>query len=364
MTTTHPGKIPQIKSASLKLRIGIVYDQPEDYEVDNGPPDRFAEFEPESTIEVMEQAITVAGHQPVRIGPPHRLLRSNHEVDLVWNIGEGYGTRNREAWTPVLCEMRGIPILGSDAYTLTVTLDKVLTKQIARNLGIPVADWTVISDWNTPKHRTSGSNSEKYDPGSGFTHTKHSGSDIPPADLPLPLFLKPRYEGTSKGITENSVVHTPEQFREQCRHILVTYDQDVMAETFLSGAELTCAMAYHPLKALPVVERGLHRSGIGSHAVQSLSNHDVHTSDALTPHLEEQITMWSIRLAEALEIRDYARCDFKLDESGNPYFLEVNPLPTFALDSTYAILAELQDMPYPEFLSGILCDGIRRLRSD
>jgi D-alanine-D-alanine ligase len=418
-----------------KLRIGIVYDRIADYEdPQHGgimAADRFAEFEPESTIDAMEQAIILAGHTPVRIGSPHRLLDDGPDLDLVWNIGEGYGTRNREAWAPVLCEMKGVPCLGSDAYALTVTLDKALTKQIARGLGIPTAEWQVVPwrpDGDSAADHLGQSSLKKASAGTatdspdtaGTTPVSDPVSQVPnPAQafpepaLPFPQFLKPRYEGTSKGITADSIVRSPEQFRSQCLHLLKTYRQDVLAEPFLPGAELTCALAGHPLQPLPVMERGLHASGIGSHAMDQrahlasiaghtakpgttaesnaddpgetsrskntshdhdspggdgTSNNDSHTGDAIrvtgaiTPEIERDLTEWSIALCEALDILDFVRMDFKLDADGRPMFLEANPLPTFGVDSTFAILAEIEGVSYPEYLARILSSAIRRFQ--
>jgi len=402
-----------------KLRIGIVYDRIADYEdprhggimagelqeraATRTPADRFAEFEPESTIEAMEQAIILAGHTPVRIGSPHRLLDDGPDVDLVWNIGEGYGTRNREAWAPVLCEMKGIPSLGSDAYALTVTLDKALTKQIARGLGIPTADWQVVP-WrpesdsaadhlglSSHKKNTAGTDADSPDStGTTPVHDPHSpvpkpALAFPEPGLPFPQFLKPRYEGTSKGITADSIVRSPEKFRSQCLHLLQTYRQDVLAEPFLPGAELTCALSGHPLQPLPVMERGLHATGIGSHAMDqrthlaSIAGHTakpgtaaetkaddpgdaIRVTGAITPEIERDLTNWSMALCEALGIRDFVRMDFKLDADGRPMFLEANPLPTFGIDSTFAILAEIEGVSYPEYLARILSSAIRRFQ--
>jgi D-alanine-D-alanine ligase len=364
-----------------KLRIGIVYDRIADYEDPRHDgfmaADRFAEFEPESTIDAMEQAIILASHTPVRIGSPHRLLDDGPDVDLVWNIGEGYGTRNREAWAPVLCEMKGIPCLGSDAYALTVTLDKALTKQIARGLGIPTADWQVVPWHPDPSGTTSASDPASQVPNPALA--------FPEPALPFPQFLKPRYEGTSKGITADSIILSPEQFRKQCLHLLQTYRQDVLAEPFLPGAELTCALAGHPLQPLPVMERGLHSSGIGSHAMDqrahlaSLAGRTakpgsaaeskaddpgdaIRVTGAITPEIERDLTNWSMALCETLGIRDFVRMDFKLDADGRPMFLEANPLPTFGVDSTFAILAEIEGVSYPEYLARILSSAIRRFQ--
>ncbi|MCH8524350.1 MAG: hypothetical protein LAT52_07355, partial [Balneolales bacterium] len=56
------------------MRIGICYDRVEEYDHIDGPADRFAEFEPESTILAMEAAVRGCGHEPVRLGGPYALL--------------------------------------------------------------------------------------------------------------------------------------------------------------------------------------------------------------------------------------------------------------------------------------------------
>lgn len=425
MRTTHiddsfmKAGLKQKNPGKRVLRTGIVFDRPDEYQNIAGPADRFAEFEPESTIEAMEQAVLLSGHVPVRIGSPARLLDNAPKVDVIWNIGEGYGTRNREAWTPVICEMLGIPYLGSDAFALSVTLDKVLAKQIAQQLDIPTTPSQVIPFGNNHKK------ADRITLKEGYPVPEASGSAVscPEKEIPLPkpihpypLFLKPRYEGTSKGISIQSIVRNDSAFEKQCRYLLETYRQDVLAEPFLSGPEITCALAYHPLQALPVLERGLHPSGIGTHAVaggtaahagtlsqaetgefpETACKRFIHAGDessipdsntekpsatddgtvdagaitlkdeatvsgAITPQLEADLVSWSLAFCKWLDIRDFVRMDFKLDSDGNPIFLEANPLPTFGTDSTFAILAEINGITYPEFLSGILNAALQRL---
>lgn len=318
----------------LSLKIGILYDRPEDYPDTSGPHDRFAEFEPESTIRAMEEAVCELGHKPIRLGAPFNLLTESTGCDLVWNIAEGYGTRNREAWAPVLCELRDLPFLGSDAYTLSLSLDKAATKQLVQNIDVPTPKWTV------------------YKPGKSFE----------PWDGPFPVFVKPRYEGTAKGISEQSVILDNENLRKHVIDLSEKYQQDILIEVFLSGDEYTCAVAGTPLHAKPVLQRALHnRTKIGFHAVKSSRENDYTISHHLPQSLEHQLHNWSLKICDALDIRDFARLDFKTDECGNPYFLEINPLPTFAIDNTFAILAEMEGIPYPAYLSKILKEAIGRV---
>ena len=120
------------------LTIGLVFETFETYPRESGEAlDAHAEFEPESTIEALEAAICALGHRPKRLGSPQAVLdamrpaaagpdrsdsgRARLGVDAAFNLAEGWGGRNREAWAPVLLEMARIPTLGSDALTLSIS---------------------------------------------------------------------------------------------------------------------------------------------------------------------------------------------------------------------------------------------------
>ena len=77
--------------------------------------------------------------------------------------------------------------------------------------------------------------------------------------------------------------------------------------------------------------------------------------------LEDRMQENALKIFNKLECYDFARIDFRVDEFGKPWFLEINPLPTFAPDGTFAILAELVGQPYPEFLAETLQKGLLRL---
>lgn len=320
--------------------IGLLFDSPSDYPNITGPADRFAEFEPESTIQVMEDAVRLMGHHPIRIGAPWSMLHTKPHVDLIWNIAEGYGTRNREAWGPVLAEMWGISMLGSDAHTLSMSLDKHLTKQIARSIGIPTSDWIVLTNVDEI-------------------------SSIPTSWYPV--FAKPRYEGTAKGIGPWSKCMDTIELERVARRLITGYAQPVIIEPWMPGAEFTVALIGSPLRPLPVLERALHGpTGIGIHAISAhneSANVHAYTYDSLHPDLENDLQTWSLELCREMDVRHFARLDFKCDQNGNPLFLEINPLPTFAGDNTFGILAEIDGMSTAAFLAKYLSDSVHECLS-
>lgn len=327
------------------MQIGLIYDTFQHYEWQAGdPPDADAEYEPEDTVAVLEAAVQRLGGAPVRVGPARQLqqrLCDGLALDAAINIAEGARSRNREAYAPILLEMAGIPCLGSDALTLSLSLDKAWTKDLAAAAGVPTPPYRVFA----------------------------GAAAIDPADLPaFPLFVKPRYEGTSKGITAASKVTSVAELTAQVTHITETYRQDALVEHFVAGGgEFTVALVgTDPPEALPVLQRAVESTtGIGLHALEHrgapAGDWDYTLGGDLHAELEEALQAQARQMFQKLACTDFARADFRVDAQGQPWFLEINPLPTFAPDGTFAIIAELMNRDYKAFLAKVFARGLRRL---
>lgn len=340
--------------------IGIVYELFGAYPRRRGDPaDADVEYEPEATLLALEAGIRQLGHRPVRLGRPHDLLaasaKGNLSLDLAaaLTIAEGYGSRNREAWAPVLLEMLGIPQLGSDALTLSLSLDKAWTRAVVAERGVPVAPGRVV----------------------------RSATDAEQGELPsaFPCFVKPRWEGSAKGIGIRSRVDDRSALVAAVGRVIDRYRQPALVEQFLPGAEYTVTLIGNEAPhALPVLQRALEReTRIGLHAVEAKPGEvarataEADTSErGSTAHcipgtLDAALEAELVRLAEiafgALDCRDFARVDFKCDGAGRPVFLEINPLPSFGPESSFGIHAELLGRPLEALLAQTLAAGLQRL---
>lgn len=329
------------------LRIALVYDVFDAYPWRDGdPPDADAEYEPWETVEALEEAFRALGHTPIRVGTAHDLLRAlpHLNVDAALSIAEGAHSINREGYAPTLFEMAGIPFLGSDALTLSVSLDKAWTRDLVAAAGVRVPWGRAVS---RPEHLDA---------------------------LPLPafpLFVKPRFEGSAKGITAASKVNDLLSLRDVVQDLVSRYRQDVLVEQFIAGTEWTVAVVGNdPARALPVLQRAVEKhSGIGLHVLERkgiahIAPLEYEIESVLTPALEQELQSAALTVFETLRCKDFARMDFRVSADGTMYFLEVNPLPTFAPDGTFAILAELAGKDYPTFLAEVLHDGLVRLGLD
>jgi hypothetical protein len=85
------------------------------------------------------------------------------------------------------------------------------------------------------------------------------------------------------------------------------------------------------------------------------------TPGRLDADLEAEFSGLALRAYAALECRDFARAGFRLDAANRPRFFEMNPVPTFARDGSFGILAELEGRPLAELLAEVLAGGLERL---
>ena len=322
--------------------VGLTYDLKTDYEFKKGdPPDANAEFDHPSTIDVIAGAIESCGFKVKRIGNVNDLLEKidSLSVDIVFNISEGISGRNRESQVPILLEMAGIPFVGADALTLGVTLDKIMAKKIFIAEKLP-----------TPR-----------------SFSVNSVQDIVDLDhFKFPLIVKPRFEGSSKGLTENSRVQNIEELKKQVSRITSTYKQPALIEEFISGQEFTVAIIGNdPPEVMPVVQIKIDGRLQLEDKFYTFARI---TSDRLeyicpahiTKEMENKLKELSLRAFKAVECRDLGRVDFRVDKEGNPYVLEINPLPSLSTEDVFMVVAKRIGITYEEIIGKILNSAIKR----
>jgi len=324
------------------VRIGLTFDlKPKD-----SPGDLLAEHDTEETISLIQDALEKGGHKIVRIGSAALLLKKLRTLkcDIVFNIAEGLSGRNRESEVPVILEAFGIPYVGSDALTLSLSLDKIASKKIFAYHNIP-----------TPAYFECG----------------NKNNIVIPKGFAFPLIVKPRYEGSAKGIGPDSKVGDLSAFKKKVRRIIEDYGQPALVEEFINGWEFTVGIIGD--EALPVVQRHVESdTGLSSHIFEKagIDKDDLRYRKFLEiePGLESEIKGMALAAFRGLECRDFARLDFRVSEHISPrrkpkiYLLEINPLPSLAKDDYFAMVSELLGSTYSEMINKILDSALKRYR--
>lgn len=328
----------------MPLKVALLYNVKSEETPEEGePPDQEAEFDSPATIAAIRQAIESLGHEAIPIEANRlayeRLLTT--PVDLAFNISEGYWGRNREAHIPACLEMLNIPYTGSDVLTLALALDKGLTKKILAYHRIPTAPFQIIA-----------SPEEELREG-----------------LHFPLFVKPCYEGSSKGIEFDSRVEQESSFRQKVAELFTAYRQPVLVEEFLPGREFTVGIIGNdnPL-ILPIREINYDHCPAGTPPVYS-HYFKVHWDDPAFYLCPAPLTLWeekrikdtALAAYRAVGCRDLGRVDIRLDKEGTPCVMEINPLPGLAPGfSDFPLAAEAAGLTYRDMIGLIIEAACRR----
>lgn len=326
------------------MKVGLTYDLKTDYKFkDNDPHDANAEFDHPGTIDVIAGAFSNAGYEVKKIGNVSSVLKNLDSlgVDIVFNIAEGLAGRNRESQVPILLEMAGVPFVGSDSLSLAVSLDKIIAKKVFTADGIP-----------TPK----------------FAELRSIEQlDSLPKDLKYPLFVKPRCEGSSKGLSESSRVENKEELRRQVELIILKYKQPALVEEFVRGTEFTVAIIGNEAPVvLPVVQIKI--DGQLDLKDKFYTFGHIARPDAVeyivpapvSEKLMGRIESVALMAYKAIECRDFGRVDVRVDENGVPYVLEINPLPSLSTEDVFSIISRYEGISYEKMIVRILECAIKR----
>jgi D-alanine-D-alanine ligase len=304
-----------------------------------------AEWDPPETIIAIANALARQGHIVVHLEATADLPRvlAEADVDLIFNIAEGVEGRNREAQVPALCELLGIPYTGSDSATLAIALDKALGKKVL-----------LQHDILTPKFQVMESSRERLS-----------------SDMRYPLIVKPNAEGSSKGIGSTSVVDNEEQLRDKVKELIERYRQPALVEEYITGREFTVGLLGDKRpRVLPPMEIKFKENEntarpVYDYAVKQEWEKYVYYECPAKLTEAEQKAMEKIARATfwALDCRDVARVDLRMDAEGRIYVLEVNPLPGLTPDySDLVLIAKACGMEYDQLIAEIMTGGLRRMR--
>lgn len=308
-----------------------------------GIDDQDEEFDLPETIDAIQEVLKTEGFEVFPLGGGIEIANKIREqqIDFIFNVAEGFGGRSREAHIPSLLEMMEIPYSGSDPLGLAVTLEKGITKRIAASLAIPTPSFWVldgVDDISNVPHR-------------------------------FPLFVKPLWQGSSKGIRRTSRVENSEDLEREVARLFENYPGDnVMIEEYVEGREFTVGVVGNKNpEVIGIMEIAFRdpRQKDFCYSLEVKRNWkeevEYHVPPRLDRRVEEAICKSAVRLFRTLKLRDIARFDFRLDRQGLFYFLEVNPLPGLSPESgDLVILAQKKGWSYQDLVLKITQSAFSR----
>ncbi len=326
------------------MKVAIIYNK--DF---SGVINRFGiqnkeQYNPE-TVKRVANALETGGHNVAVIDGNMNVIESLQEfmprvvqgerMGMVFNMAYGIQGESRYTHIPSMLEMLGVPYVGSSPAGHTLALDKVTTKIIIQKNQLPTPDFWVFSS---------------------------SHDDM--KDVVFPAIVKPKMEAVSFGL---KIVHTMEELQEAVKFIIDEFQQQALVERFIRGREFAVGLlGTQPPEAFPVLEVDLENN---PDAIQTVDNKRQTPRGKICPaHLPQETADEMIRIStaafKALQLRDFARVDLRMDENNNIYILEVNSMASLGPTGSYVYAAEKAGYSFNTLVNKMLDVGVIRYFSN
>ncbi len=216
----------------------------------------------------------------------------------------------------------GVPYTGSGPLASALAMDKDLSKRLFRATGVPVPAWFMAPV---------------------------APEDVTTA-LGWPVIIKPSKQGSSVGLT---LVKKAQDLGNAVK-LAARYDDEVMAEQFIPGRELTVGVLGDvPLPVGEIVPK----HELFDYETKYTPGMSEETFPArIDTLLARQLQQYAVMAHRALKLNGYSRVDFRVTPEGDIFCLEANSLPGMTRTSLYPQAAQAAGIPFPE-----LCERVARL---
>lgn len=244
---------------------------------------------------------------------------AERKIDLAWIAL--HGTFGEDGTIQGILEYLKIPYTGSGVLGSAVAYNKVVSKEIFMERGIPTAPYQVI-------------------------HAEDRNRVMPKLDFPV--VVKPSDQGSSIGV---SIVRSESKW-ETALDLAFDVSEEVLIEKYIAGKLLAVGM--NGPQPMPIVEV-VPKSGFYDYEAKYTAGKTDYVCPAeLTPEEVDRCNDTAVRVFKALKGRGFPRVDLILDENGTPYVLEMNTIPGMTPTSLLPMAARKAGLEFDELVIEIL----------
>jgi D-alanine-D-alanine ligase len=273
---------------------------------------------------------------------PLRTLERKSEADLpVVVLPLLHGPFGEDGTVQGLCELAGVPYVGAGVLGSAVAMDKIVSKRLLADAGLPVARWLAFREHEVREH----------DVGADLSDTIEKA-------LGWPVFVKPANLGSSVGVSR---VDDAAALKVAVDNAL-SYDEWILVEEAVRGRELECGVLGNEDPEASVV--GEIRP---SHEFYDYDDKYVDGAAELVAPADvpaavsADVQRMALAAFDAVRAEGMARVDFFYEEAGRGLLVnEVNTIPGFTPISMFPRLWELSGVPYPALVDRLVQLAIER----
>ena len=248
------------------------------------------------------------------------------KIDVVFPVLHGkYG---EDGTIQGLCELAGIPFVGSGTMASALCMDKVRSYQIVAPAGIKVPKYVYYEQMPSKADVL---------------------SDV--SNFNLPLFIKPVKAGSSFGVTKLDEIDNI----MSAIKFAFEYDDVVVIEEGLVGKELGCAVFENSeLKTGRADEIDVKSGFFDYEEKYSLTTAKIHMPARISEEAEKKVQETGKKIFKLLGCKGYARVDMFLTENGEIVFTEINTIPGFTPFSRFPNMCKGIGMGFEELVKKLI----------
>lgn len=230
-------------------------------------------------------------------------------------------------------ELQGIPYTGSGVTASALGMDKLLSKRLFQQAGIPTPAFIPVA--------------AKQDPGPVLDRAEK--------EIGYPLILKPRLEGSSVGV---ELLSSWRGAAARCQKVQLEHG-DILLEQYVPGMIATVGvLGREVLPALELVPK--RRQFYDYTAKYTRGETEFIIPARLSRRVAERIGELALRVHDLLGCRGFSRTDFIIRDGRRPFVLEINTLPGLTGLSDLPAEAAAVGISYDEVIRRILAEALDR----
>ncbi len=236
-----------------------------------------------------------------------------------------HGGQGEDGTVQAALDLAGVPYSGSGHLASALAMDKHLTKIVLRHVGVPTADWVMAPP-----------------PGELLD------AELVQETVGWPAVVKPSRQGSTVGL---SIVNGPETLHSAVEEAY-RFDDAVMVERFVKGREFTVGIVGD--RILPVIEIVPSKDLYDYECKYTPGMTREFVPDDLSAETVEQMSAYAKQAFEACGLDGYGRVDFRMDQAGGLWCLELNTLPGMTPTSLIPQAASAAGLLFPALCGHIV----------
>ena len=247
------------------------------------------------------------------------------DAHLVFNALHGGDGENGSIQT--FLDLHHIPYTGSGAKACKIAMDKNITKLIAKSINVRTPNWILIKRDKLTGLKLQDNQSPKFS---------------------YPYVVKPSNEGSTFGL---SIVNIESEL-EEAISLAAEFGDEIIIEEFIPGRELTIGIIGN--KPLPILEIKPNHDLYDYECKYTEGMSEYIVPAELPDSLARSISKDALSIYQTIGCRHYARADFRLNEKGEHFLLEINTLPGMTSTSLLPKAANSVGLAFPELIDTII----------